>query len=366
MYLEGSDQHRGWFQTSLLTSVGAFGDAPYRAVLTHGFLVDGEGRKMSKSLGNVVDPMEETKHLGADVLRLWAASSDYGADVAASTEILERVAEGYRRIRNTFRFLLGNVYDFDPARDGIGDDELSELDCWAMLRLHRLIEEVTQAYDEYRFHRVFRLIYDFCVIDMSAFYLDVIKDRLYTDAAGSTERRAAQTVLHEILVVLTKMLAPILSFTCEEIWHLFPPGRRERESAQLCDWPRAEGRYMSSDLAARWDRLLGVRGQVSKALEEARDAKLIGNSLEAGVTLRVTPENERFLRQYAEMLPTLFIVSEVTIETATGAGAAELDVSVGRASGQKCERCWRYEADVGSDAEHATLCARCADVVRGL
>lgn len=364
LYLEGSDQHRGWFQTSLLTSVGAYGQAPYKAVLTHGFLVDGEGRKMSKSLGNVVDPIEETAHLGADVLRLWAASSDYGADVAASKEILERVAEAYRRIRNTFRFLLGNLYDFDPATGGVGDEELSELDRWALMRLQQLIESVTKEYDEYRFHRVYRLIYDFCVVDMSAFYLDVIKDRVYTSAAESSERRAAQTVLHHVLRALVKMLAPILSFTCEEIWQLLPSGQRECESVQLCDWPVVESRYLSADLDARWNRLLDLRSQVAKALEDARDAKLIGNSLEAAVTLTVSQGVDRFLMSYEDLLPTLFIVSEVHVGKTDGDDAPAVAVDVAKASGAKCARCWRYDLEVGADAEHPTLCARCQDVVR--
>ncbi|RJQ54131.1 MAG: isoleucine--tRNA ligase [Actinobacteria bacterium] len=359
LYLEGSDQHRGWFQTSLLTSVGSYAKAPYKAVLTHGFLVDGEGRKMSKSLGNVVDPMQEVKTLGADVLRLWAASADYGADIAASEEILQRVADAYRRIRNTFRFLLGNVHDFDPATERVDYEDLNELDRWAMMRLNQLVETVTTAYDEYRFHRVYRSIYDFCVVDMSSFYLDVIKDRLYTFAAGSKERKAGQTVLYDILMALVKMLAPVLSFTCEEVWQLLPQERRGCESVQLCDWPRSDDRFADEKLERDWERLLEVRGEVSKALEEAREAKRIGNSLEASVNLVVSDEMARFLSRYSDLLPALFIVSEVTTAESGEKKPPLAEVRVKSAPGDKCERCWRYQAEVGEDPLHPSLCDRC-------
>ncbi len=376
LYVEGSDQHRGWFQSSLLTSIGAEGKAPYKAVLTHGFLVDQEGRKMSKSLGNVVDPLEVVKESGADILRLWVASSDYSVDVAVSPEILKRTSEAYRRIRNTARFFLGNLYDFDSDEHGVAYDDLEEIDRWALLKLHRLLGRVTEAYENYRFHLVFHSIHNFCVTDMSAFYLDVLKDRLYTTAPNSKQRRSAQTVLFEILTNLAKILSPILAFTAEEIWQQIPEGQRGKMSVQLCSWPRVVKEYFDEALEKEWDRLHEVRDEVLKALEFARKEKLVGNSLEATVTLYASNELYHFLKIRKGLLPTIFIVSQVELVEAAPDAAPDdafrslelpgLAVLVHRAPGGKCERCWNYSETVGRDREHKTLCARCVKVVREL
>ena len=371
LYLEGSDQHRGWFQSSLLTSVGAENKPPYKAVLTHGFLVDQDGRKMSKSLGNVVYPLEVIDELGADVLRLWVASADYTSDIAVSKEILTRIAEAYRRIRNTARFILGNLFDFDPERDMVGHDDLEEIDKWAMLKLHKLIGKTTEYYEKYRFHLVFHSIYNFCVKDMSAFYLDVLKDRLYTSAPASKPRKSAQTVLFEILVSLAKLLAPILSFTGEEIWRQIPGYANRDRSIHLSDWPKASDQYFNEELENEWDRLHEVRDEVLKALEVARNEKLIGNSLEAAVRLYAPADLLEFLERFGPTLPGLFIVSQVEVGVAAKAGdeafksevISDLAILISKASGEKCERCWNFSDTVGEDMRHKTLCARCVEVV---
>ncbi|MDI6689649.1 MAG: isoleucine--tRNA ligase [Actinomycetota bacterium] len=372
LYLEGSDQHRGWFQSSLLTSVGVEDRAPYRAVLTHGFLVDQLGRKMSKSLGNVIDPLEVIKESGADILRLWVASADYTTDIAVSREILERISEAYRRLRNTARYLLGNLHDFDPRKDALRYEDLEEIDKWALLRLHKLLLKVTKAYEEYKFHLVYHAIYNFCVTDMSAFYLDVLKDRLYTSKVDSPKRRSAQTVLFEILVNLAKILSPILAFTSEEIWQNIPEEYRDKISVQLCPWPEVQEEYLDRYLEERWDRLLEVRDEVLKALEIARDEKLVGNSLEAAVTIHAPSDLYGFLDGYKDMLPTIFIVSQVNLSPSTEApGKAfrserlrDVSILISKAVGEKCERCWNFSESVGRDAKHKKLCARCVEVVK--
>ncbi|MEW6188867.1 MAG: class I tRNA ligase family protein, partial [Actinomycetota bacterium] len=374
LYLEGSDQHRGWFQSSLLTSVGVEDRAPYRVVLTHGFLVDQMGRKMSKSLGNVIDPLEVIKESGADILRLWVASADYTTDIAVSQEILERISETYRRLRNTARYLLGNLHDFDPRKDALRYEDLEEIDKWALLKLHKLLLKVTKAYEEYKFHLVYHAIYNFCVTDMSAFYLDVLKDRLYTSKADSPKRRSAQTVLFEILVNLAKILSPILAFTSEEIWQNIPEEYREEISVQLCPWPKAQKEYLDRDIEEKWDRLLEVRDEALKALEIARDEKLIGNSLEAMVTIYAPSDLYGFLDGYKDILPTIFIVSQVNLSPSTEApGKAfrserlkDVSILVLKAVGGKCERCWNFSESVGRDAKHKKLCARCVEVVESL
>jgi isoleucyl-tRNA synthetase len=365
LYLEGSDQHRGWFQTSLLTSVGVREVAPYGAVLTHGYVVDGEGRKMSKSLGNVVDPLEVIQKSGADILRLWVASADYTSDIAASPEILERVTEAYRRIRNTARFMLGNLYDFDLANHAVKYEDLEELDRWALLRLARLQEKVSEAFENYRFHTVFHQIYNFCVIDMSALYLDIIKDRLYTWASDSRGRRSSQTALWQILTTFAKILSPILSFTCEEIWRALPG--KEEASIHFCGWPQVISVHIDTDLEDRWDQLLKVRGEVSKALEIARNEKVIRNSLETAVTVYAEGDLYRILQQYRELLPTIFIVSQVGVEKLPAPPEAhvgeEISALVSKARGQKCERCWNYRETVGVNPEHPTICHRCLEAL---
>ncbi len=371
LYLEGSDQHRGWFQSSLLTSVGTEDKAPYKSVLTHGFLVDEESRKMSKSLGNVISPLEVTGELGADVLRLWVASSDYMSDIAVSKEILTRIAEAYRRIRNTCRFLLGNLFDYDPEKESVSHGDLEEIDKWALLKLHKLIKRSSMHYDEYRFHLVYHAIYNFCVKEMSAFYLDVLKDRLYTSGAKSATRKSAQTVLYQILTSLAKMLAPVLPFTCEEIWQHVPDRPGQVASIHLCDWPEPDEEYFDDDLERDWDRLHETRDEVLKALEIARADQVIGNSLEAAVQIFAPDELLNFLKKFESLLPNIFIVSQVELlkesagdkdvfcsESITG-----LCLLVKKAAGLKCERCWNFSEAVGEDAKHQTLCKRCIEVV---
>ncbi|MHB8158851.1 MAG: isoleucine--tRNA ligase, partial [Desulfocucumaceae bacterium] len=371
LYLEGSDQHRGWFNSSLSTSVAARGEAPYRAVLTHGFLVDEQGRKMSKSLGNVVDPLKVIAQMGADILRLWVSSSDYRSDLAASPAIMKQMTESYRKIRNTSRFLVGNIYDFDPGIDTVPYSELSEIDRWALMRLQKVIDRVLAAYGDYDYHVVYHAVHNFCTVDMSALYLDIIKDRLYTAAPSSKERRSAQTVMYEVLNALVRLLAPVLAFTSEEIWRYIPVGGDKPESIQLCDMPEVNSNYLDPELEKKWDRLLGIRAVVTRTLEAARRDKLIGNSLEALTELYASGDLYHFLNAMKEDLATIFIVSGVVLmEGQAPAGAATdeevpgFGVVVARAAGDKCERCWNYQQGVGVDAEHPTLCPRCAGVVR--
>jgi isoleucyl-tRNA synthetase len=364
LYLEGSDQHRGWFQSSLITSVATRGRAPYRSVLTHGFVVDGSGKKMSKSLGNVISPHEITNRHGAEILRLWSSSADYREDIRISKEVIARLTEAYRKIRNTCRFLLGNIFDFNPSAPMIRDD-LTEIDRLAMSKLQGLVGKVQQAYDSFAFHEAYHSIYHFCVIDMSSFYLDILKDRLYTFKPDSRERRAAQVVLYNILINLTKMISPVLSFTAEEIWKDIP-GVRE-ESVFLSDFPRVQSEYIDKALEKRWEELSRIREEVNKALEIRRQEKFIGNALEAKVTLYVQEDMFQVLEGYKDFLPTLFIVSSAEAvlsaeipETAYRSQELEgLAVSVEKASGRKCERCWNWSETVGAWKEHPDICGRC-------
>jgi len=366
MYLEGSDQHRGWFQSSLITSVGLKGKAPYRTVLTHGFVVDGQGKKMSKSLGNVVAPMDVINKNGADILRLWVSAEDYREDVRISKEIIDRLVEAYRKIRNTARFLLGNLNDFD-CRDYSQD--LLEIDRWAMSRLQGLIKRVTEAYERFEFHLVYHSIHNFCVVDMSSFYLDILKDRLYTFKRNSVERRAAQWVLYQVLSVMTRLMAPILSFTAEEIWG-FMPGEKG-ESVFLSDFPQPDERYIAHDLEVKWARLIAIRDEVNKALEISRREKFIGNSLEAKVKVFLKGDDYDLLSGYKDFLPTLFIVSAaevLEIEPGEGSYRSEeipgLSISIERAPGRRCERCWNWSETVGSFEDAPDLCHRCHKVLK--
>jgi isoleucyl-tRNA synthetase len=371
MYLEGSDQHRGWFQSSLLTAVATRGRAPYEEVLTHGFVVDGEGRKMSKSLGNGIDPQEVIEEYGADILRLWVASADYKTDVRISPQILKQLSEIYRKIRNTARFMLGNLYDFDPQKDVVGYDQLLDLDKWALHKGERLLEKVVKAYRDYELHILFYAIHHFCVVDMSNFYLDVIKDRLYTYRADSVERRAAQTVMYRLLSNLELLIAPVLSFTAEEIWQYMPGDPSLREvSVQLMDFPQAAPELISDELEAKYQRILDVRYEVGRALEKARAEKVIGHSLDARVELYVDSDLYDFLKPLEEELPFLFIVSQVRVNppgSKAGPSAVEgedlknLSVAVSQAEGHKCERCWNYSTTVGSVDDHPGICERCAE-----
>lgn len=374
LYLEGSDQHRGWFHSALLAAVTTDNRAPYKAVLTHGFVVDGEGKKMSKSAGNVVTPQQVIQQSGAEILRLWVASQDYHEDLRISPDIIKQLSEAYRKIRNTCRFLLGNLYDFEPDVHAIPYDQLPELDRWALTRLARLIARVRQGYDHYEFRQAFRDIDYFCTVEMSATYLDMLKDRLYTFPKHSPLRRGSQTVLLDIIVVLAKLMAPILTFTADEVWRALPEQVRTREGAKsihLASFPSENPAWADPELEQRWTRLLAIRDRVQGALEHHRRNKSIGSSLEAKVVLHATDETYEFLRRYRDDLPTIFIVSQVEVapldpsmaETLAPENALGVHVEVRKAEGHKCERCWNYRPTVGSNPEHPTLCERCVEAI---
>jgi isoleucyl-tRNA synthetase len=371
IYLEGSDQHRGWFHSSLLESMATRGRPPYRAVLTHGFFVDGEGRKMSKSLGNVIALDELLPKYGAEILRLWVLSEDYTEDIRVSLEILDRLADAYRRIRNTCRFLLGNLGDFDVARDRQPYARLDEVDRWILDRLARLVDRVRRAYEEYQFHTVFHSVHNFCAVDLSALYLDIIKDRLYTSAADDPRRRAAQTTCHDILSALLRLLAPILSFTTEEAWRQLPGAKSE--SVHLERFPEAPLGWLDDTLEREWNRLLEVRREIAKALETARARGLIGSGLEAAVTIVAAPEDlPELLRRKGTLLPTLLLVSQMSLTAARAPAAVSYEsqeipglvIGIDHARGAKCARCWTWSERVGEAADHPTLCERCVAVLR--
>jgi len=362
LYLEGSDQHRGWFHSSLLTSVGTRGCAPYRSVLTHGFVVDGEGKKMSKSAGNVIAPEEVINQLGADVLRLWVAAEDYKDDIKISSEILKRLADSYFRIRNTYRFLLGNLYDFDPEKDRVPYGELQEMDRWALHQLQKLTARVREAYERFEFHTVYHSVQNFCAVEMSALYFDILKDRLYTFSASSRGRKSAQTALDEILKALTCLMAPILSFTAEEVWKYLPPEPGKAESVHLTSFPEVKSEYLDDSLHERWERIWEIRAIVTKALEEARKEKKIGLSLDAQIHLHLPEKIFSFLQCYEKDLKFLFIVSSVTLHPAKD--EKEVRAEVLRADGKKCERCWNYDVSVGHHPEHPVICQRCVEAIQ--
>jgi isoleucyl-tRNA synthetase len=371
MYLEGSDQHRGWFHSSLLEAVGSRGAPPYRSVLTHGFVVDGDGRKMSKSVGNYVAPEDLIPTYGAEVLRLWAASEDYTEDIRFSNEILDRLADSYRRIRNTFRFLLGNLGDFDPVRDRQPYARLDELDRWILDRLARLVERVTEAYEANLFHTAVHATHNFCAVDLSAQYLDIVKDRLYTSASNDPRRRAAQTTCYEIFRALARLTAPILTFTAEEAWRHLPGAHGD--SVHLERFPEVPLEWLDDTLARDWSRLLEVRREVAKALETARARGLIGSSLEASVRLVRAPEDlPQLLAEKRPLLPTLFIVSQVALDGGREGSAAVryesqeipgLVIDIDHARGAKCARCWMWSERVGEHPGHPALCERCVPVI---
>ncbi|MDH3394492.1 MAG: class I tRNA ligase family protein, partial [Desulfobulbaceae bacterium] len=357
LYLEGSDQHRGWFHSSLLASVGTRGIAPYRGVLTHGFVVDGQGKKMSKSIGNVIAPAEVIKQYGAEILRLWVASEDYRDDIKISDEILRQLSDAYRKIRNTIRYLLSNLYDFDPATDRVDQSEMGELDLWALSQFEQLKRKVKKGYDSFEFHTVYHALYHFSTVTMSSFYLDIIKDRLYTEAPASTARRAAQTVLYEIAEGVLRLMTPVLSFTAAETWAHLPPSDAREESVFVADFPANQDAYLHQELDAKWLRLLAVRSELTKALEIARREKVIGHSLEAEVLVKVTGELADFLDANWQTMKTIAIVSDLIRveslegESFTGEELPELSVQVRPAASRKCERCWTRAESVGaSDA----------------
>jgi len=372
LYLEGSDQHRGWFQSSLLTAVATRGKAPYKTVLTHGYVIDEEKRKMSKSLGNGIDPADVIKEYGADILRLWVASSDYTTDIKISKDLLKQLSEVYRKIRNTAKYILGNINDFKPDTDCVDYNEMCELDKWALYKMTNLIKTVNEAFKTYEFHTMFHAIHNFCVVDMSNFYLDIIKDRLYTSKAASKERRAAQTVIYEILQSLVRMLTPVLAFTTEEIWQFMPHrASDDTQSVQLNNWPEVNEKYLDIKLAEKWDKILALRSDASKALEIARANKTIGHSLNAKVTIFADGEDYEFVKSFESDLVTIFIISDVEIkklseapaDTQKGEEMPSIKITVEQAPGDKCERCWMFSEYVGKDETHPTLCKRCAEVV---
>jgi len=369
LYLEGADQYRGWFQSSLLTSIAWRGKAPYKAVVTHGWVVDGQGRAMHKSLGNGIAPQEIIDKYGADILRLWVASSDYHADIRISPEILKHLSDAYRKIRNTARYILGNLADFNPDTDSVPVSDMLSIDKWALNRLDQLNRKVRASYDKFEFHQVYHAIHNFCVVDMSNFYLDVIKDRLYTEKKDSTERRAAQTAMYIILDAMTRLLAPILAFTTDEIW-LSMPHCSDSDARHVVynEMPKLvselTGEAVSEEFVAAWDKIHDIRDVVKKALETARAEKKIGASLDAKVTLFCTGELYDFLKSVENELSTVFIVSQTEIVNGEGGThtdeALGLSVLVEKAEGEKCMRCWAYSSTVGSDPDHPELCARCA------
>ncbi len=361
LYLEGADQYRGWFQSSLLTSVAAKGSAPYKAVCTHGWVVDGEGKAMHKSLGNGMSPDEVTEKFGADILRTWVASSDYHADIRISQDILKQLSDAYRKIRNTARFILSNLGDFDPDKDSVPLEKLDGIDKWAMARMDEIIEKCKAAYDKFDFHIVYSTMRDFCTIDLSNFYLDILKDRLYVEKADSESRRAAQTVIYNILRSMTLYLAPVISFTAEEIWGYMPRGEKDdSESVFFNKMPEKSGVFADEAFMEKWEKIDELRDIVNKALEEARGQKLIGKSLEAKVTLNCGRDWYDFAKSVESDLVSAFIVSAVDVEKSEFDG---VDVKVEVAPGEKCERCWTHSDTVGKCAEHPTLCARCAEIV---
>ncbi len=354
LYLEGADQYRGWFQSSLLTSIAVTGKAPYKQVLTHGWTVDSQGRQMHKSLGNGIDPQEVIEQYGADILRLWVLSSDYQSDVRLSKEILKQVSEVYRKMRNTARYILGNTDDFD-VNSPVDYEDLQEIDKWALIRLNKLIRECTNAYDEYDFNKAYQAINTFCVVDMSNFYLDIIKDRLYTAKPDSKERRAAQTTMYEILNALVRILAPMTAFTSEEIWKYMKHKSNENaESVMLAFYPEVNSKFENKELEEKWDKILQLKESVAKKLEEARAAKVIGHSLNAKVIIFAEGDEFKFLTENKDLLLTVFIVSGLEINE------GKFDIKVDIADGEKCERCWMYSTTVGDDKENPTICHRCS------
>lgn len=367
LYLEGADQYRGWFQSSLLTSVATNGIAPFKEVLTHGWTVDGQGRKMSKSLGNGISPQDVIKEYGADILRLWVLSSDYQSDVSLSKDILKQLTESYRKMRNTARYILGNTADFDPNKDMVEYENLEELDKYALLKLNDLVKKCTASYEKYDFHEAYQALNVFCVTDMSSFYLDIIKDRLYSTLADSKERRAAQTTMYIILDTLVKILAPITCFTAEEIWKFMPHQENEKtDSVMLTNYPTVCEKYENEALREKWSKIIEIKEAVAKKLEEARAQKVIGHSLNAKVTLFAKEELYNFINENKDLLKTVFIISKLEVEESKRQEGEDLGIKVEIAPGEKCERCWMYSETVGEDKEHPTLCHRCAEVMKNL
>jgi isoleucyl-tRNA synthetase len=370
MYLEGGDQYRGWFHSSLLIGVGLKGQAPYKECATHGWTLDAQGRAMSKSIGNTIEPEEVVSKKGADILRLWVASVDFTEDVRMSEVILDRLSEAYRKLRNTFRWMLGNLGSFDPATDALPIEQMTGVDAWILVRAGELVEQCRAWYSQYAFHKVYRAVYDFATTELSAVYFDVAKDRLYTAGPNSRARRSAQTALFRLNSALVRLLAPLLAYTCEEVWKHMKAGNTEAESVHLTYF--SEPGELTAGLssvqrraAQDWEALIPVRDRVLKALDEAREDKVIGSSLEAAVSLGAAGELHALLTRNLAELPGWFIVSQVELN-AQDAASEELAVEVERARGDKCERCWKFTLDVGSNPKFPTVCAACAEVLEDL
>jgi isoleucyl-tRNA synthetase len=371
LYLEGGDQYRGWFHSSLLCAVGTQGKAPYRMVATNGWTLDEQGRAMSKSLDNGVDPVDIAERLGAEIVRLWVASVDFREDVTCSEHLMQRVADNYRKIRNTFRYVLGNLPDFDPQKDAQPFDKLEVLDQYMLRQTADMAADVLRWYDEFAFHKIYQRVNAFCVVELSAFYFDVLKDRLYISAPNSPARRSAQTAIWRIGEALARLLAPITTFTCDEVWQYLPQLESRAESVHLEEFPKdadilgPNGGADDSRQREDWAVLRSVREEVLKTLEEARTSKLIGGGLEAEVQISALDPVFSVLARHADELRYLFIVSAVTLEPAkSGNGSSGINVKVGKAPGQKCERCWNYSTHVGDDADFPTVCERCSAVLK--
>ena len=362
VYIEGHDQHRGWFNSSLLVGLAARGRSPYRTCITHGFVLDEQGKAMSKSAGNFIEPKEIIAQSGAEVIRLWVAMLNYKEDAPFGNEIQQRLVEAYRKIRNTWRFILGNLYDFSPDTDAVKPDDMESLDRWALAKAADIGTRILKAYDEYEYHIIFHAVYNFFTVELSALYLDILKDRLYCSAKNSRLRRSAQTALFNILKNSLTLMAPILPFTTEEAWEAMPKFKGKEESVHLELFPEFREPWLEPGIVQEWEDLIGLREKVLKELEKAREQKFIGNSLEAQVILKVPAAKSRLVQKYREELGALLIVSGVVLEAGPG---EDLGIMVGKAPGQKCQRCWNYSTYVGTSASHPEFCKRCEDVVKG-
>jgi isoleucyl-tRNA synthetase len=360
MYCEGSDQHRGWFNKSLVIGVSTKGESPFKHLVSHGFVLDSEGRAMSKSVGNVIAPQQIIKDVGADVLRLFISSVDYSEDVRIGQEVLQRSTDAYRRLRNTFRFMLGNLYDFDPEKDMVAREKMLEIDRWILHRLQQVVADAIAAYNANEFHKVFHTTHNFAAVDLSSLYLDIIKDRLYASAAGELKRRSAQTALYELLSTIVRLLAPVLAHTAEEVWR-YVPGESKVISVHLADFPVVREEFLDEELAARWQRVFEVRDEVYRAIEQARQSGVIGKPLESKVDISAPKPLYDLLQRYAQDLPSVIIVSQIELKQAQE--GQPLTIEVTPPSGEKCQRCWLMQETVGKDDKHPGLCARCAEVV---
>ena len=361
VYIEGHDQHRGWFNSSLIVGVGTKQASPYRSVITHGFVLDEQGKGMSKSLGNFIDPEDIISKNGAEILRLWVAMLNFKEDARFGNEILQRLVEAYRKIRNTWRFILGNIYDFSPDEDCVSLDKMESFDRWILEKSSRIGNKIIRAYQDYEYHVIFHAIYNFFTVELSSFYLDVLKDRLYCSTENSVLRKSGQTALFHLLKTTLLLMAPILPFTTEEAWEFMPDFKGKKESVHLQLFPHFEEEWLGPEAFKEWERLVLLREKVLKELEIARESKLIGNSLEAYLKLKTPSSEKELLSKYEKELPSFFIVSEIELETHQG---EEFGVEVKKASGEKCQRCWNYSPYVGSSAEYPLFCKRCEEVVR--